>query len=310
MPNPAPHKLKQSLEVLVFQDGLASRNFTIPLSWFSRLGWIVGSCLLATALATGGALWIWRQSHEAQPERLKELENQIQALEGKLAAKPEPAPVAVPVPAPPAPVTATAPVPAPTVTVTVTAPAPESPETKKSSAAEALSALKLFKSQAGSPRGGAMVGFSAFPDTVVGEIPWVARPSVPIEMTMPQLQWQGRKLKVKFDIRYVGPEGKSQQGRIIVVARGPETLIVYPSGALRAAEGDSLFDVDQGEYFSVSRFRETRLELPSVDSPLRSLEIFLIGTDSIDEKNKILIHETYPVPPTGGVSRAADPENP
>ncbi len=301
MRNPSPHKLKQSLEVLVFQDGLASRNFTIPLSWFSRLGWIVGSCLLATALATGGALWIWRQSHEAQPERLKELEKQIEVLEGKLATQPEP--VAEPQPtAPQAPVTAIAPVPAPTVTVTVTAAQPPASET--------LPALKLFQRQADSARAGTPVGFSAFPSTVVGEIPWVARPSVPIEMTQPQLQWQGRKLKVKFDIRFVGPEGKSQQGRIIVVARGPETLIVYPAGALRAADGNSLFDTEQGEYFSVSRFRETRLELPSVDSALRSLEIFLIGNDTIDEKYKILIHETYPVPPAGGASRAADPENP
>jgi hypothetical protein len=188
------------------------------------------------------------------------------------------------------------------VTVTVTAAQPPASET--------LPALKLFQSQADSVSAGSPVGFSAFPSTVVGEIPWVARPSVPIEMTQPQLQWQGRKLKVKFDIRFIGPEGKSQQGRIIVVARGPETLIVYPTGALRAADGNSLFDTEQGEYFSVSRFRETRLELPSVDSALRSLEIFLIGNDTIDEKYKILIHETYPVPPAGGASRAADPENP
>jgi hypothetical protein len=305
MPKAATHKLKESLEVLVFQDGLASRNFTIPLSWFNRLGWIVGSCLLATCLAAGSALWIWRQSHQAQPERLKELERQIERLEVKLASAPEPGPTELPT-APPETVTATAPQPAPTVTVTVTAPA----EASKFKPAEALSALNLFQRPAETSPVSGVVGFSAFPATVRGVVPWVARPSVPIEMTQPQIQWQGRKLLVKFDIRFVGPEGKSQQGRIIVVARGPETLIAYPAGALRASGTGSLFDVEQGEYFSVSRFRETRLELPSVDSPIRTLEVFLIGTDSIDEQNKILIHEAYPVPPAGGISRAADPENP
>jgi hypothetical protein len=134
-----------------------------------------------------------------------------------------------------------------------------------------------------------------------------------IQLTLSQVKASLNVLRLyqEFDVRLGGRlTGRSQQGRIIVVARGPETLIVYPAGALRAADGNSLFDTEQGEYFSVSRFRETRLELPSVDSTLRSLEIFLIGNDTIDEKYKILIHETYPVPPAGGASRAADPENP
>jgi hypothetical protein len=290
------HKRLKSLQVLVFQGGLASRNFEIPLSWFARLGWIFGGSILVAALSTGTALLVWRTSHESQPERLKELELQIQTLETQLAERPQ----SLPSPVAPAASLQAEPVPAPTVTVTVTAPAETS-----------LAQFNPFAQKATPSDSAPIVGFTAFPPSVTGVIPWVARPSVPIEMTPPQLQWQGKKLKLKFDIRYVGPEGKSQQGRIIVAARGPETLIVYPTGALRPTGSGSLFDPEQGEYFSVARFRETRVELPSVDSPLRTLEIFLIGQDSIDQQNKILIHETLNVPPLGGNSRAAaDPENP
>jgi hypothetical protein len=150
--------------------------------------------------------------------------------------------------------------------------------------------------------------FSALPPSVKGEIPLVARPSVPIEISTPQLKWQGRKLKVNFDIRFVGPEGKSQQGRILILARGPETLIAYPDGVISPAGSGFLLDPEQGEYFSVARFRETRIELPAVDSPLRTLEIFLIGTDSIEGETKILIHQTLNVPQMGGTSRASTPE--
>lgn len=296
------HKRMKSLQVLVFQGGLASRNFEIPLSWFARLGWIFGGSILIAALSTGTALLIWRTSHQSQPERLKELELQIQTLETQLAERPQSNPSPVVLPASTATPSLNAqPVPAPTVTVTVTAPT----DNAKTSAPDRAPPDRAPPDRA------PIVGFAAFPPSVTGVIPWVARPSVPIEMTPPQLEWQGKKLKLKFDIRYSGPDGKSQQGRIIIAARGPETLIVYPSGALRPTGSGSLFDPEQGEYFSVARFRETRVELPSVDSPLRTLEIFLIGQDSIDHQNKILIHETLNVPPLGGNSRAAaDPENP
>ncbi|MFN7684757.1 MAG: hypothetical protein ACK5QT_05025 [Oligoflexia bacterium] len=247
----------KSLQILVFQEGLASRTFQVPLRWFTQLGWILGASILIAALALGAAISIWRSSHQARPERLRELEQQIQAFQAKLSAKARE--TSTPPSAPTAPL--------------------------------------------GTP---SLIGFSAFPTSIKGQIPLVARPSVPIEMTAPQIQWAGKKLKVGFDIRYVGQEGRNQQGRIIVAARGPETLMVYPTGALQSAESGSLFDPERGEYFSVSRFRETRLAFPSVDSPIRTLEIFLIGTDAIDQENKILIHETYPVPPTQGGSRAAE----
>jgi hypothetical protein len=293
----ARSKPSKSLQILVFQDDLASRQFVVPLRWFGQLGWILGGSILTGALAIGAAISIWRSSHRSQPERLRELELQIQSLETQLTQRPATAPIPE-VKQSPAPLTAVAPEPAPTVTVTVTAPSESSfakfnPFLQKSDALPPSSA----------------VVFSAFPNSVTGEVPWIARPSIPIEMTQPQLQWQGRKLKVRFDIRFIGPEGKSQQGRIVVAARGPETLMVYPSGALRAAGSPSLIDPEQGEYFSVSRYRETRVEFPSVDSPLRTLEIFLIGTDTIDQQNKVLIHESFNIPSTGGTTRAADPEN-
>ncbi len=293
------YTLKKSLQILVFQDGLASRNFEIPVRWFSQLGWIIGGSILATSLSLGVALNIWRQSHQAQPERLKELEQQIQGLEAQLVqASKQPAPAAPAEPAEqePAPVTAQPVQPAPAVTVTVTA-TPSLPQ------------FNLFTSKGGATDGQPALHFTAFPPSVKGEIPWVARPSVPVEITPPQILWQGRKLKLNFQVRYIGPEGKGQQGRIVVIARGPESLIGYPSGVLSPIGSPSLINPEQGEYFSVTKMRPTNVVFPSVDSPISTVEVMLIGTDAIDKENKILIHETFNVPSMGGSTRAADPEN-
>lgn len=287
------------MQILVFQDGLASRNFEVPVRWFSQMGWILGGSILVTAFSLGMALHIWRQSHLSQPERLKELEQQIQGLEiqlSQVAKQPAPAPSAMAAEPEPTEVTAQAEKPAPAVTVTVTA-TPSLPQ------------INLFAAKSTSTEAQSALHFTAFPPSVKGEIPWVARPSVPVEITPPQIQWQGRKLKLNFQVRYVGPEGKGQQGRIIVVARGPEALIGYPNGVLAPAGSPFLVNPDQGEYFSVTKMRPTNAAFPSVDSPISTVEVMLIGTDSIDQENKILIHETFNVPPMGGSSRAADPEN-
>ena len=75
-----PKSFRKSIQVLVFQDGLASRSFEIPLSWISRLGWYLGGCALVTILAITGTIQLWKSSHRSQPERLRELEQQIQTL--------------------------------------------------------------------------------------------------------------------------------------------------------------------------------------------------------------------------------------
>jgi hypothetical protein len=297
----APKSLRTAIQVLVFQDGLASRNFEIPLAWISRLGWYIGGSLLVTILSVGTTIHFWRQSHRAQPERLRELEQQIRVLgEAKLKADavvpglPAPAPVAAAslgptltgvtpvVCAPPAVAPAPAPVPAaPCAPTIVTRPGPGTPAT---------------------------VAFRSFPVAIMGEVPLIARPSVPLEVSSPLTQWQGRKLKLQFDIRFTGKEGDNQQGRIVVLARGPDVVLGYPSGAVRGIDSPHLFDPEKGEFFSVSRFRQTKVEFPAVDSSIQTVEILLFGPTE-DGAQKLLVREIVKVPPPrGGAREAAAPE--
>ena len=287
----APQPLRTAIRVLVFQDGLSSRNFEIPLAWLSRLGWLIAALFLVTILALSAAFHSWQSSRRAQPERLRELENQLQvvtqAAEDAAAAKsasnsglipstctlPAPAVAASP-PSTPAPAPAKAP-PAPCTPV-APAPAPASGASAK------------------------VVAFSTFTPTIVDEVSAVARPSVPLAIDAPTIRWDGRKLGMKFNLRFTGKEGENQQGHIVVLARGPDTLLAYPSGVIGGIDSRALLDPAQGEFFSVSRFRETRVEFPAVSSKIVSLEVLLFGTDRLDGKRKLLVREVLKVPPREG----------
>ncbi len=269
-----PKTLRSSIQVLVFQDGLSSRSFEVPLAWFRQLGWTFGISLLVTILSLGAAVHFWRQGHRAQPERLKELEQQIRIL-GESRVSPV-------TPKPPEP-----------------APNPTTPPV-----VEAAPVQPVTVSVSSTP----FVAFRAFPSMIQGETPLVARPSIPIEITTPTSQWQGRQLKLDFDIRFTGREGQSQQGRILVLARGPEVLLAYPNRALSAAGSAHLFDPDKGEFFSVSRFRQTKVEFPAVNSPVSTIEILIFGADPIDGRQKLLLREILKAPPLRGGGLREAPE--
>ncbi|MBU6375046.1 MAG: hypothetical protein KGQ59_03550 [Bdellovibrionales bacterium] len=276
MKAPLPRSLKTTLKVLVFQDGLSSRNFEIPISWISKLGWYLGGSLAVTVLSLSLAVHYWRQSHRAQPERLRELENQIRLLveaQQKTQTKPAPAPALTPASLPVASTSAPAPAPVPT--------------------------RALEQALVPSP----------LSDSTLDEVPLVARPSVPVQISSSAIRWQGRKLKLQFDIRFTGEEGKSQQGRIIVIARGPEALLTYPSGALQGLPSKKLFDPEKGEFFSVSRYRQTKVEFAALDSQIDTLEILIFGNDLIEGKRKLLIREILKVPATRGGTREPERED-
>ncbi|MEN9722507.1 MAG: hypothetical protein RJB38_493 [Pseudomonadota bacterium] len=268
-PHSAPN-FRSTLQVLIFQDGLSARSFTVPLTWITRLGWTLGACVIVTFLALASSFHFWRISKSAQPERLRELEQQIRTL-GEAQTQEVPAP---------APSVATCAVPA-----AVEAPPTSSGASKLSPVAPTQEHFRLYSAQ-----------FN-------GELPIIARPALPIEIRAPLVQWQGKRLKVQFDIGYIGKEWGNQQGRIVVIARGPGALISYPSGTLRSADSSFLIDPEQGEFFSVSRFRQTKVEFPAIDTPIRSAEILLFGIDSLDGKQKLLMRESLAVPNTAGAPR-------
>lgn len=117
----------------------------------------------------------------------------------------------------------------------------------------------------------------------------MTRGTLTIEPVSPRVFWQGKTLQVRFDLKYIGEEGGSQQGRILIFAQGPGLLMAYPARALDLTGKTLQLKSDQGEYFSVSRFRETRATFGPVSSTsdLTSVEVFVLSQDS-----EILIHQT------------------
>jgi hypothetical protein len=93
----------------------------------------------------------------------------------------------------------------------------------------------------------------------------------------------GRSLKVSFNIQYTGTDHGSQQGRIIVMARGPNAVMSYPEGVFGRAGGESLIETDHGEYFSVSRFREVKATFPEIrggaTGQIQEVEILILSLD-------------------------------
>jgi hypothetical protein len=263
----------EDLTVLVFKDNSAARTFRVPLSWLSKLGLMSGAVGAAAVLGLFLSVKYYIAARHAlktaDPAYVQDLEQEIASLRAaKAPAQSVEAPAPAPVVSAVAPMTQVAPialaptpapVPAPTVTVTVTPTAAAPPPVTT-------------------------LAFTALP-TSVKAAPASADNSTVSE---PRVSWLGRKLLVQFFIHYVREDKGSQQGRIVLLARGGDTLLAYPSGVLNTDEKSSLVSPEKGEYFSVSRIREVKAEFGPMKSnnALKSVEVFLFGNDG-----RLLIHQ-------------------
>jgi hypothetical protein len=166
-------------------------------------------------------------------------------------------------------------------------------------------------SAAGSP-----LLFHALPSLVT---PAPANPkAVPISIHAPQVKWNGKNLTVHFELQYVLLDKGSQQGRIILLARGPSTFLSYPAGVINAGGKDTLIDPEKGEYFSVSRMRAVDASFGPMPAgnEINQLEVLILSSSF-----QILIHDFLPVEgakspvqpktapePAGAAADAAKPE--
>lgn len=258
----------EDLTVLVFKDNSAARTFRVPLSWLSKLGLMSGGVAAVAVLGLFLSLKYYIAARHAlktaDPAYVQDLEQEIASLRAaktpvQTAETAAPAPVTSAI-APAAPIAAapaTAPVPTVTVTVAPTA-----------AAAPQVSTL----------------AFSALPTSIKSG----PASSESISISEPRVNWLGRKLSVQFFIQYVREDKGSQQGRIVLLARGGDTLLGYPAGVLNTDEKSSLVAPEKGEYFSVSRIREVKTEFGPMksNSALKSVEVFLFGNDG-----RLLVHQ-------------------
>jgi len=260
------------LTVLVFKDNSVARTFRVPLLWISRLGLTVGILTAVAILGvflSGRFYWSARQSaksgdlgylqqleHENSDLRSSLKQAQTQATAQSQAQTQAQTSVATQNPIP-------------TVTVTVT-PAAEhasEPQTPAHTPTEAVI-------------GASGPVFSALPSSIVSDLA-----NSPITLYEPKVKWINHTLKVDFFIQYTKEDRGNQQGRIILLARGPETVMAYPTGIFNPGGQPSLIDPQHGEYFSVSRIREVKADFKSAN-PLNELEVILLSTDG-----KLLVHQ-------------------
>ena len=267
---------------MLFKDHLVARTFRVSLGWITRLGVFLTGILVVCLLSFFFALKYYHAAHRADPLRVQALEQQLSDLQANYLTLQEAqknAAASAPLPQTTSTSNATTAIgtaqPIPTVTVTVTA-------TPATSAAPAVS------TGASVPLTGANFLFSALaPSTLRVE----GKPNVGV--THAKLSWMGHTLRLRFNIQYLNEDKGSQQGRIILLARGPDSLLGYPQGVFKQAGQTTLLSPESGEYFSVSRVRETKADFGPVNggADLREVEILLISLDG-----KILVHERFEAP--------------
>ncbi|OFZ54286.1 MAG: hypothetical protein A2428_06825 [Bdellovibrionales bacterium RIFOXYC1_FULL_54_43] len=252
------NELSDHVTVLVFKDNYAARTFQIPLGWITRFGVLIGGLVGIAILTSILAIKYYRAVQHASPARVQDLEQELSDLRSAVNAKTTGNPVA----------------PVQNVSSTV-----------------AFSNDGLSGDPAAMP--------SSVPGSEVLTRPFlftglpagtriVERSTIPIAIHAARANWEGKTLSVNFNIQYHLDDRRNQQGRIIILARGPETLVGYPAGILGRIASGSLISPEQGEYFSVSRFREVKARFGPMASQnaLNEVEIILLN-----EKGEVLLYE-------------------
>lgn len=251
MPQNSQTSKSALLTVMVFKDNLSTRTFRVPLRWITQFGWLLFLLFLITGTSTGLAVRYFLKSSSAN--RGNYLNSpKITELETQL--KEAQARIA---------------------TLAAKEVTPE---------ASILPIVNPATVSQSSPLNSKPYLFKGLPDQIQAPPSEVA---VPIAMTSPVVNWDEKYLKVKFNLEYVSSTPGGQQGRLFLIARGPGVLYTYPAEIIQSVGTDSLFNPNKGEYFSVSRFRETKASFGPISSKKLVNEVEVVVLSS---NGQLLIH--------------------
>jgi hypothetical protein len=105
-----------------------------------------------------------------------------------------------------------------------------------------------------------------------------------------KINWQGKFATISGVVAYREQGKGSQQGHIVVLARGKDRIYAHPETALNTANSAHLFNAENGEYFSVSRFRLLKTKLGPFEnqSQLEQVQIFIF-----DLENKLILTQSF-----------------
>ena len=275
--NQVQSSISDKITVIVFKDNFAARSFQVPLKWISKLGFLLGLLILFSAGATFVAVKFYRIAAQSNLSRIQGLEIELSDLKSALKT------------------TDNAPSNPPTVTQdqksnpNATSPPLIDQQDQNSPLEKTADEIDL-----NSEHPNQLLGTSLFHglNSPAGNPPLPDPSTLRVSIRNPRFSWQKNSLQVRFALQYTHSDQGSQQGRIIILARGPETLLTYPQGTLNRAAESPLINFKKGEPFSVSRFRETRATfgpLTSKDS-VQEVEILILS-----KTGELLMEQKFPI---------------
>jgi hypothetical protein len=243
-------EISDKVTILVFKDNFAARTFQISLKWISKLGLLLALLVGLTIGSLFVAIKYYRITLELDPARIQDLEQEIAELKNAAAKN-----------------SGNKPVDANTQSDSNKPLTPSSP-----SAPSASVSPTLF--------------FSTFPTLASTSLPDAA--SLPFTVSNLSSAWHGKILQLRFHLHYTKEDKGSQHGKLLILARGPDSLLVYPPGAFNPIGEGSLVSIEKSESFSVSKAREVKAEFGPVHSQkaIKELEIYIFN-----HQNQILKYQ-------------------
>lgn len=274
----------EKVNILTFKENLIARAFQVPTAWIRRVGLLLALLLTVTFLTALLAVKYYRLARLGDPIRVQDLEAELAELKAshplplalKGAEDSKSAPHSSPLPQ--TQTQAQAP--------SVPAPAPQATQANNLN----LQAI-LFAALSASARS--------------NELPDPA--SLPFKIDKAAAHWRGSKLDVNFNLLYSKDDGGKQDGHIVILARGPSTLMVHPEGAFNRSDSQTLISPARGEYFSVSRFRETKAQFGpfASKSMIQEIEVLIFNNE-----DRLLSRSVLPAEAPKRASSSSEEDSP
>ncbi len=132
--------------------------------------------------------------------------------------------------------------------------------------------------------------FSGFPALS----PVLPDPStLPFSIISHTITWRDKMLQVQFSLQYTKEDQGNQQGKILILARGPNYLLSYPPATLNRAGTPHLISLENAEPFSVTRVRHVKAVFGPIAThkDLQEIEIFIF-----DNLGQILKYQKFETP--------------
>jgi len=258
---PTSNQPDKVLTVQVHHQNLDPRTFKVPVKWIYRSSVLASALIVISLAATVFAVKTYRMKQGSSSEMVQELEAEIKDLKRAHEAAQNAASNAGS--------DAT-----PSQASSNTKADPQARDTKPEPEAG-----QTLEGQEGVWTG--LAAHITLPPTGANS---------PVQLSDVKISWQGKYAQVSGIVAYRDQGKGSQQGHIVVLARGRDRIFAHPDGVLNVPTSSFLFDPEHGEYFSVARFRilKTKLGPFEIPSQLGQIQVYLFDLD-----NKLILTKSF-----------------